>query len=127
MRDSGDVALQLLQHGDLDGAQSMFDYALQLRVAAFGEDHPSIATELANFGNVLAERALDIQVDNFGAEHPHTALALANLASGVRQQGCTEQAHGLLERAERIFRRRVGEQHTATRAVRNALDRMRNP
>jgi hypothetical protein len=33
MRDSGDVAIHLLQQGDLDGAQVMFEYSLQLRAA----------------------------------------------------------------------------------------------
>lgn len=64
---------------------------------------------------------MGIQVAAFGVDHPTTGLALANLASAVRQQGDRARARALLEQAERILCRRLGEQNTATQVVRNAL------
>ncbi|MBV9545268.1 MAG: tetratricopeptide repeat protein, partial [Chloroflexi bacterium] len=67
------------------------------------------------------ERALRIQLAAFGPDHPHVATALANLATLERCEGHADLARTLLERALAIFTARLGEQNSATRIVRGAL------
>jgi len=126
MSNPSQVALELLRNGDLDGAQAIFEYALEQRAAAFGQDDPSIATELANLGNLLAEqndlqaarrfleRALALHERAFGRDDPEVALDLGNLGLVVLDLGEVDTARCLFDRALTIQLNSFGPEHQHT-------------
>jgi tetratricopeptide (TPR) repeat protein len=79
--------------GDLDGAKTQVERALTLDEAAYGSDHPDVATDRNNLGNVLQdlgdlngaktqyERALMIFQAAYGPDHPRVTTGRNNLAS----------------------------------------------
>jgi tetratricopeptide (TPR) repeat protein len=81
-------AVALIEAGDLEGAQALFQYALDVNVATFGADCPALADDLSNLGNVLADQR------DFDAARPLLERAVALRAT--------------LQVADDIFRRQLG-------------------
>jgi tetratricopeptide (TPR) repeat protein len=79
--------------GDLEGARASYERALRIDEAAFGPDHPEVATDVNNLGGVqqdlgdlagaLAsyERALGIFERFLPAGHPNIEIVRGNLES----------------------------------------------
>ena len=114
-------------------AQAAFERALRMAEAAFGPEHPEVATAVNNLGNVLQdlgdlpgaracyERALRIDEAAYGPEHPNVATDVNNLGSVLQDLGDLPGARAAFERALRILRRFLGEEHPKTVIVRNNL------
>jgi len=76
--------------GDLVGARACYERALRTDEAAYGPDHPGVATDVNNLGSVLrdlgdsvgarasCERALKILERRLGKDHPRTLVARRN-------------------------------------------------
>ena len=88
--------MKLLQF-DLYGALEVFEEALRIKQAVFGERNPSVATTLNNIG-ILALQSGNIEVARtclqeayeqfrafFGDEHPYTHIALDALRTVLAQ------------------------------------------
>ena len=77
--------------GDLTGARTQYERALQISEAALGPDHPNIGIRRNNLGRVLQdlgdltgartqhERALQISEAALGPDHPQSRTIRANL------------------------------------------------
>jgi tetratricopeptide (TPR) repeat protein/tRNA A-37 threonylcarbamoyl transferase component Bud32 len=106
------------QHGDFARAIEHYDRALQIRVAAFGEHHPSVAIvyqhigkaeyarEAAEASRAAFERTLEINRACLGEDHPAVANALEGLGVLLVEQGVFDEAEALLE-TSRTIRERV--------------------
>ena len=85
--------------GDLPGARTQFERALQIGEAALGPDHPYIGTRRNNLGRVLQdlgdlpgartqfERALQITEAALGPDHPTTLDSMGALSSCLTALG----------------------------------------
>ena len=109
------LALLLLEQGDLAGALPLFERAFTIDERALGPEHPETATNLNNLAGVfhrrgdfsgarpLYERALAIREKALGSDHTQTAKSLNNLAALLRDQGDPAGARPLFERALGIY------------------------
>ena len=59
-------AIARLNAGDVEGARALFQFVREQRTSVFGADDPSLADDLANLGNVLAEQG-DLDAVEHGA------------------------------------------------------------
>jgi tetratricopeptide (TPR) repeat protein len=98
--------------GDYAQAKILFQKAVASDEKNFGEDHPTTACLLQQFGNsvlqdlgeyaqakTLFQKALTSNEKNFGEDHPNTAIGYANLASVLQNLGDYAQAKTLLQKA----------------------------
>ncbi|MFQ6029452.1 MAG: tetratricopeptide repeat protein, partial [Dehalococcoidia bacterium] len=117
------VATYLQVRAEFDQARLAFERALGISEAAFGPEHPTVATHLNNLARVLQdqgdlaggkerfERALGIIEAVYGPEHPNVAIHLNNLASVLRAQGDLAGAKERFERALGIDEAAYGPEH----------------
>ncbi len=108
---------------DYAGARGCLERALRIDEAAFGPDHPNVATVVNNLGRVLQdlgdlsgargclERALRIDEAAFGPDHPNVARDVNNLGVVLQALGDLSGARGCLERALRIDEAAFGPDH----------------
>jgi tetratricopeptide (TPR) repeat protein len=104
--------------------------ALAFDEKSYGSEHPEVATDLNNLGEVLTasnrlaeaeplyRRALGIWEKSFGLEHPTVGIALAHLASLQAERGNWTEAAALRRRAKPIL--------TAHRTERTHPSKMNN-
>jgi tetratricopeptide (TPR) repeat protein len=114
-------------------AEPLLRRALAIFEAAFGPDHPIVATVLNNLArllqatNRLAEaepllrRALAITEAAYGPEHPTVAIRLNNLAGLLQATNRLEEAEPLLRRALAIFEAAYGPDHPNVATALNNL------
>ena len=120
---SNDLA-QLLQDTNRIGeAEALMRRALEIDVAAFGEQHPSVARDLKNLATLLQDtnrigeaealmrRALEIDVAALGEQHPSVARDLNDLAQLLQDTNRIEEAEPLMRRALEIDEAALGAQH----------------
>lgn len=100
--------------GRLSEAETLFRRALAIDEASYGEDHPTVAGDLADLGRLmiascrveeaedLLRKALAIDESCFGKDHPMIARRLADLAEVMRIAGRRSDAEELLQRGTRI-------------------------
>jgi tetratricopeptide (TPR) repeat protein len=86
------VGLYFRRRAQFATAQATFERALRIGEAAYGPEHPDVATGVNNLGGVLQnlgdlagarahiERALRILEASLGADHPSTRTVAGNLA-----------------------------------------------
>jgi tetratricopeptide (TPR) repeat protein len=110
------AAAYLQVHARLAEARPLAERALAIDEAAYGPDHPAVATGLNNLALILkdlgdpdgaqplAERALAITEAAYGPDHPTVAIRLNNLATILRDLGDPDGARPLAERAKTIKR-----------------------
>jgi tetratricopeptide (TPR) repeat protein len=104
-------------------AQATFERALRIDEAAYGPDHPRVATDVNNLGGVLRElgdlagarahyeRALRIDEAAYGPDHPRVATDVNNLGNVLRELGDLAGARAHYERALRIDEAAYGPDH----------------
>ncbi len=105
------------------GAKAAYERALAIDEAAFGPDHPNIASDVNNLGLVLQaqgdyagakaayERALAIDEAAFGPDHPDVARDINNLGNVLQDQGDYAGAKAAFERALAIWEVELGPDH----------------
>ncbi len=118
-----DAAGYLWRRAELAEATALVERALAIDEAAYGPNHPEVATDLNNLGAILRaqgdldgarslhERALRIREARLGADHPTTARSLNNVAVGLSDQGDLNHARSLFERSLAIDEAAYGPNH----------------
>jgi tetratricopeptide (TPR) repeat protein len=108
---------------EYEGAKAAFERALAIDEAAFGPDHPKVATNVNNLGVVLQalgdyagakaayERALAIDEAAFGPDHPEVATDVNNLGDVLRALGDYAGAKAAYARALAIWEVELGPDH----------------
>ena len=120
---SNELAQLLQRTNRLGEAEPLMWRALEIDKTAFGEQHPTVATDLNNLAALLLEtnrieeaepliwRALEIDKAAFGEQHPTVATDLNNLAQVLKDTNRIEEAEPLMWRALEIDKAAFGEQH----------------
>ena len=118
-----DLTQLLKRTNRLGEAEPLMRRALEIDVAALGEQHPNVAVRLHNLAALLLEtnhieeaeplmrRALEIDKAAFGEQHPNVASSLHNLAILLQATHRSEEAESLMRRALEIDKATLGEQH----------------
>ena len=128
-----DLAQLLQDTNRLGEAEPLMRRALEIDKAAFGEQHPTVATDLNNLAALLQDtnrieeaeplmrRALEIDKAAFGEQHPNVAVCLNNLARVLQDTNRLGEAEPLMRRALEIDKAAFGEQHPTVAACLNNL------
>ena len=107
--------------GLYDKAEPLYQRSVAIRTKALGLGHPDTAQSLNNLAGLydnmgaydkaepLLKFSLAIHEKVMGPEHPLTALALNNLAGLYVAQGRPVEALALMERAQDIDRKQIGQ------------------
>ncbi|VFM95071.1 MAG: Tetratricopeptide repeat-containing protein [Candidatus Kentron sp. G] len=123
----------LQTRGEYAEARPLYEQALAIRRAVFGNEHPEVATDLNNLAELLKtqgqyaearrlyEEALAIRRAALGDKHPDTAQSLNNLALLLKTEGEYAEARLLYEQTLAIHRAVFGEEHPATATSLNNL------
>jgi serine/threonine-protein kinase len=108
---------------DYDRAGPLYERALEIRRARFGEAHPMVAATLSDIAGFLsrrgddadavaaARRALDVMRTAYGTEHPYVADYMGYLANTLRHAGRLDEAADLYRDAIAKDRRVRGTDH----------------
>ena len=120
---SNELAQLLQRTNRLGEAEPLMRRALEINLAAFGEQHPGVAACLGNLASLLQDtnrfgeaeplvrRALEIDVASFGEQHQTVAVRLNNLAQVLKNTNRIEEAEPLMRRALEIDVEALSEQH----------------
>ena len=127
------VGIFLKGKAEFTEAKEMFERSLKIDEAAYGPDHPTVASIVNNLGGVFEalgdlkgakesyERALKIDEAAYGPDHPEVATDVNNLGGVLYALGDLRGAKEHLERALRILTKYFGDDHPRAMAVRNSL------
>jgi tetratricopeptide (TPR) repeat protein len=108
---------------DLVTSRHACERALAIQEVLHGPDHPNVAIQLNNLGNVLwaqgdlagaraaFERAIHIDEATYELEHPQVAIYVNNLGNVLRDLGDLVEARAAYERAIRIGEATYGPEH----------------
>ncbi|MEO7433665.1 MAG: tetratricopeptide repeat protein, partial [Dokdonella sp.] len=119
--------------GDVPGAATTLQEALDLARAHHGETHTQTATIEHDLGVVLLqkgdakaavsllEQALATRRELLGDEHPDIADSMSNLGSALRRLGQRDRAATLITDAVTMQRKLLGRQHPAVATGLNSL------
>lgn len=125
-----------MRTGDLEGAESAFRTATEIRRITMGSDHPDLANSLHSLAGLLVstERAdqavplfresLRIREAAFGPHHPLVDQSLRGLGLAYRDLGRTEEAITALTDLVDRRRERLGPDHPETERTRALLDQI---
>ncbi len=120
---SNELGYHLHMIADYAGARDAFQRALAIDEAAFGPDHPEVATDVNNLGRVLQDlgdlpaardafrRALAIDEAALGPDHPKVAIRVNNLGAVLHDLGDLPAARDAFERALAIDEAAFGPDH----------------
>ena len=120
---SNNLAQLLQQTNRLGEAEPLMRRALEIDMAAFGEQHPNVAIRLGNLAALLRDtnrieeaeplmwRVLEIDEAAFGEQHPNVAIRLNNLAVLLQDTNRIEEAEPLMRRALEINLAAFGKKH----------------
>lgn len=118
-----ELAVLHYRRGELDRAEPLYRESLELARGALGEEHPLVAWNLNDLGNVardlerfeeaeeLFRRSLELHEAVYGPDHPYVGNNLNNLANSLQYQGFYEQALPLRRRAQAIYEKTLGPEH----------------
>ncbi|MBN1795601.1 MAG: tetratricopeptide repeat protein [Sedimentisphaerales bacterium] len=118
-----EVAAIYYQNAEYHKAEPLMTRALKIDEAAFGKDHPDVATDLNNLAQLykstnrlkeaepLMTRALKIDEAAFGKDHPDVAIDLNNLALLYKDTNRLKEAEPLMTRALKIDEAAFGKVH----------------
>jgi tetratricopeptide (TPR) repeat protein len=128
-----ELGYHLMMVAEYTGAQEAFERALAIDEAAYGPEHPKVATAVNNLGRVLKdlgdlagareayERALAIDEAASGPEHPNVARDVNNLGLVLRDLGDLAGAREAYERALAIWEKALGPDHPNVASAVNNL------
>ena len=117
------TGMYLLERADFSKARGLLQRALTIGEAAYGPNHPLVATSVNNLGGVLRdqgdlagarahfERALTIDEAVYGPNHPRVATIVNNLGIVLQAQGDLAGARAHFERALTIDEAAYGPNH----------------
>jgi len=117
------AGLYLKGRAEFARARACFERALKIAEAAYGPEHPNVATAVNNLGAVLHdqgdlagaqgcfERALKIDEAAYGLDHPTVAAVVNNLGSVLRAMDDLAGARACYERALKIDEAALGPGH----------------
>ena len=117
------VGVYLRGRAQFPAARAAFERALKIVEAAFGPDHPNVATTVNNLGLVLQElgdlegaksnyeRALKIDEAAFGPDHPEVASIVGNLGGLLQALDDLDGAKSAYQRALTIDEAAYGPNH----------------
>jgi tetratricopeptide (TPR) repeat protein len=117
------AGLYLRGRAEFARARACYERALNVYEAAYGPEHPDVATVVNNLGNVLLdqgeltgartcfERALKINEAAYGLDHPDVARDVNNLGMVLKAQGDLAAARACFERALKIDEAACGLDH----------------
>ncbi|HET6586037.1 MAG TPA: tetratricopeptide repeat protein, partial [Nannocystaceae bacterium] len=122
----------LVDLGRFAEAEAAHEEALAIDIAAFGERHPSVASDLMNLARdvgrhdlerarELAGQALAIREEFLGPESRATGEVVLTLAINARERGDLPEARALAERALATFTATLPANHMHLAAVNNEL------
>lgn len=123
---AGNLAVALLEQGELDEARELFERALLIRRAVFGTRDTTLAESLNNLAELerragrlersrsLHEAALEVRREVLEPGHPDIAESLNNLGVLLRDLGELDDAASLVGQAYTIRSERLGPGHRAT-------------
>src|SRR6266567_4431093 len=127
------IGVYLKGRSELIAARSAHQRALKTAEAAYGPDHPKVATGVNNLGLVLAalgdlagarkhfERALKIDEAVYGSDDPDVGIDVNNLGGVLRASGDLAGARKHYERALKIDEATYGPDHPEVATVVNNL------
>ncbi|MDP2896514.1 MAG: FxSxx-COOH system tetratricopeptide repeat protein [bacterium] len=127
------VGVYLWGRAEFREAKAALERALSIDEAAFGPNHPEVATHVNNLGNVLealgdlkgakkcCERALSIDEAAFGPNHPNVGRDVNNLGTVLRDLGDLKGAKKCCERALSIDEAALGPNHPNVASIVNNL------
>lgn len=127
------LALVLQDLGDLPGARTRMERAIEIETKHFDGDHPTLATSYSNLATILRdlgdlagarnrmERAIEIDEKHFDADHPMLATSYNNLAHICFAEGDRAQACANWHRALGILLKRFGEDHPHVKITRQSM------
>jgi eukaryotic-like serine/threonine-protein kinase len=117
-------------------ARAEYGRALEVRLAAFGPDHPHVAMTRSNLGNILAleERydeaiveqsaALEVLIEVLGSDHPSIGQLKNNLGVILAAAGRLEAAEVAQRSGLEIWEKALGSQHPEVAVSRVNLARL---
>ena len=112
--------------------------ALKIDEKNFGADHPDVAIDLTNLGQLLfqtnraeeaepiMQRALRIDQKTLGEHHPQVAIDLYNLAVLYKATNRAVQAIPLMQKAVEVCKTSLGPNHIHTQGAKHILEEMEN-
>ena len=132
---AADIYVHSRDAGNLLAAEllALEQYALRIKLAALGPDHPEVARSVEVLGLLashsgrsadaipLFERALAIQERAHDPEHLEVARALGALANVLVISGEYDRAKAYLERALAIYERKLGAEALEVGTILNSL------
>ncbi|MBM3188673.1 MAG: tetratricopeptide repeat protein [Chloroflexi bacterium] len=100
-------------------ARRLFERAIPIAQATYGDEHPEVATVISNLGSVLrhlgelaeARRCFERVLEILNPDHPNYAGALNNMGLVLLDLGQVAEAGRRFERALPIFEKAIGENH----------------
>jgi tetratricopeptide (TPR) repeat protein len=119
--------------GDHESAQASFDRALEIRVAAYGENHPEVSQTLESLGVLRLEmgdwrgaepvlrRALDVTRKTFEPGHGRLGRLGSALGESLVRAGRFDEAERVLTEAVEILSARYGETSPDTQLARQRV------
>ena len=128
-----DLGSQLLEEGDVLGAEPLFRQALDIAQNTLGEEHADTAVCLGNLADVLVQKGDLVEGENFhrtslaikekvlGENHPGTAYSYNNLAGLLQIKGELKAAQELYMKALSVKREILGPQSKSTATTLNNL------
>jgi tetratricopeptide (TPR) repeat protein len=123
---AGNLAVALLEQGELEEARELFERALLIRRAVFGTRDAALAESLNNLAELerrmgrlerarsLHEAALEVRREVLEPGHPDIAESLNNLGVLLRDIGELDEAARLVDEAHALRLERLGPAHRAT-------------
>jgi tetratricopeptide (TPR) repeat protein len=117
------AGVYLVGRAEFARARACFERALKIAEAAYGPNHPAVATDVNNLGSVLHdmgdlagaracfERALKIDEAAYGPDDPNVAIRVNNLGSVLQDQGDLAGARACFERALKMDEVAYGPDH----------------
>jgi tetratricopeptide (TPR) repeat protein len=129
-----ELGLYLQARAQWTDARAAFERALTIGEAAYGPNHPTVATAVNNLGTVLRdlgdlagaraafERVLTIDEAVYGPEHPTVAFRVNNLGNVLYDLGDLAGARAAYQRALRIYEVHLGAAHPSTQTVQHNLE-----
>ena len=112
--------------GDIKGAETCYEIAIEVLTKAVGEDHIDLLTSVDGLGwlyfrdsahtkaALYFERAYQLVLRNFGEEHPSICIPLCGLAMTALTTGDNNLSYSLSLKALAIAERKFGHNHIDT-------------